>query len=192
MRDTIYTIGHSNLDLGLFLDLLRGHRIEILLDVRSAPYSRRLPHFNREALQAMLQGEALRYVYLGNQLGGRPADLEIHAGGRVQYDRVMRTAAFREGIARAIATAADGRVALMCAEKDPLHCHRMLLVGRALKERGVDVVHILGDGRLESMEQTEGRMFAAAGVSEDDLFETREERLARAYGAWAAALGRRE
>ena len=152
----ILTIGHSNHSLERFLALLAKHRVTAVADVRSAPYSRFRPHFNRDALAAALMAQGIGYAFLGRELGGRPADPDCYQDGRVDYERVARTSGFRDGVARIIGRAARDRTALMCAEKEPLDCHRTLLVARALDDAGVAVVHILADGELEPHEKDDG------------------------------------
>ena len=147
---TVLTIGHSNHALEVFVGLLRQHRVNALADVRSAPYSRYNPQFNREPLAASLKAKGIAYVYLGRELGGRPGNRRCYDDeGRVLYDRVAATEPFRRGLERVVAGAARLRIALMCAEKEPLHCHRTLLVAQELGKLGVGVAHIHADGKLE-------------------------------------------
>ncbi len=173
----VFTIGHSNHSLEAFLALLSRHRITAVGDVRSAPYSRYNPHFSREPLAAALRAERLHYVYLGRELGGRSDDPDCYENGRIRYDRVARTERFGRGLARVTQGAAKHRIALMCAEKDPLNCHRTLLVGQALDAQGVLVKHILADGALETHADAMDRMLKAEGLRpEDDLFRRGEPR----------------
>ena len=154
----VLTIGHSNHTLGFFIELLRRHRVTALADVRSAPYSRFNPEFNRGALADSLKGNGIDYVYLGDALGGRSDDPACYENGRVRYDRVAETASFRHGLDRVADGAADHRIVLLCAEREPLDCHWALLVSRALDERGIEVAHILADGGLESHGETMDRL----------------------------------
>lgn len=148
---TVYTVGHSNQSMERFLDLLRQYKIEVLVDVRSAPYSRYVPHFNQRELQAAITDAGLRYVYLGVELGGRPADESLYdAEGHARYDLIAQTELFRSGIERVLRGAAQYCVALMCSEEDPSECHRRLLVARVLSQQGVDVQHIRGDAHLDA------------------------------------------
>ena len=191
MTDTkVFTIGHSNHSLERFLALLAKHGVTAVADVRSAPYSRFRPHFNRDALAAALMARGIGYAFLGRELGGRPDDPGCYEDGRVQYERVARTSGFRDGVARAIDRAASDRIALMCAEKEPLDCHRTLLVARVLDEAGVSVVHILDDGALEPHERTMDRLMAAFDLNANgDLFRRREELLAHAIGLQTQRVG---
>ena len=179
---TIYTIGHSTHTLERFLELVAEHRIEALADVRSSPFSGRLPHFNRDHLCASALARNVEYVYLGEQLGGRARDEAAYDGdGRVNYSRVANTPDFREGISRLLKGAAMMRVALVCAEKDPIECHRGLLIGRHLKQRGVNVEHILPGGGLEPHREAEQRLQSRFGFDSADLFRTEDELLEEAY-----------
>ena len=154
----IFTIGHSNHSLEDFLALLSKHRVTAVADVRSAPWSRFNAHFNRNEFAAALKTRSIHYVYLGRELGGRPEDPALYDdGGRVRYERVARTSNFRAGVARVVGGAAEYRIALMCAEKEPLDCHRTHLVAQALYADGVEVVHILADGEIECHARTMDR-----------------------------------
>ena len=183
----ILTIGHSNHSLEAFLARLSQHDVTAVADVRSAPYSRFCPHFNRDVLTAALKACGIRYSYLGRELGGRSDDPACYEGGQIQYELVARTSVFREGLARVVGGAATWRVALMCAEKEPLDCHRTLLVARALVAAGVDVVHILADGELETHARTMDRLLAELSPNYD-LFQPREELLARALALQARRI----
>lgn len=177
----ILTIGHSNHTLERFLGLLARHRVTSVADVRSAPYSRFRPHFNRKALEASLDARGIRYAFFGRELGGRPDDPACYERGRVDYERVAATRGFRDGIARVVDASSRYRIALMCAEKEPLDCHRTLLVARALDAAGVAVVHILADGALETHGRTMDRLLAALDLNPDcDLFRRREDLVADA------------
>ena len=193
MTDTILTVGHSNHTREFFLDLLIRHHVTALADVRSAPYSRFNPHFDRERLAGTLKASGIEYVYLGDELGGRSDDRSCYEHGRVRYDRLARTPRFRDGLQRIMRGAEEHRVALMCAEKEPLHCHRTLLVGHELDRRGVDVAHILPDGRLEPHAAAMTRLLAALGLgNDDDLFRghrPRGELVAEAVAVQAKRVG---
>ncbi len=171
----VLTVGHSNHALEAFVALLERHGVTALADVRSAPYSRFNPQFNRKALDASLEAVGIRYVFMGRALGGRPDDPSCYEDGRVRYDRLAKTPLFREGLERIVDGAARQRIALMCAEKEPLDCHRTILVGRSLAERGVAVAHILADGALEPHDETMGRLMDSAGLPRQDLLQSREQ-----------------
>lgn len=173
---TVFTIGHSIHALDAFIALLRRHHVSAVADVRSTPYSRFNPQFNREPLAEALGSEAIRYVFLGDALGGRSDDPACYENGRILYERVAATESFKSGLARVVQGIAKHRIALMCAEKEPLHCHRTLLVARALDARGADVAHIHADGRLEPHGEAMDRLLDIHKLSrEGDLSGTREE-----------------
>ena len=156
---SVFTIGHSNHSLEAFLMLLVRHGIDEVVDVRSAPYSRYAPQFNHDNLEERLETVGLSYTFLGGELGGRPADLSCYdSDGRVLYDRVAETDLFDDGIRRVIRSADEHRIALMCTEKEPLECHRTLLVAKTLVEHDIEVKHILADGRLENHTTTMDRL----------------------------------
>ena len=171
----VLTVGHSNHPLETFVSLLKQHDVATLADVRSAPYSRFNPHFNRKFLDAALQAHGVAYLFLGHALGGRPEDRSCYEKGRVRYDRLARTPLYREGIDRVMERAEVERLALMCAEKEPLDCHRTLLVSRSLAARNVAVAHILADGALEPHDEAMGRLLASVGLPAGDLLHSREE-----------------
>lgn len=185
-QPAVLTVGHSNHPLGRFAALLRQHGVEGVADVRSVPYSRRNPQFSREALQQSLQEAGIEYAYLGRELGGRSDDPACCDGGRVQYRLLAETAAFREGIARLRQLAGLRRFALMCAEREPLECHRTLLVSRVLVDEGWAVSHILADGSTESHAAAMMRLVRLAGLPQEDFFRTRDELIAAAC-AWQEA-----
>ena len=161
---TVWTIGHSNHALDHLLGLLTAHGIEVVVDVRSQPYSRYAPHFGRDALRASVTNVGFEYLFLGKELGGRPADpLLYDEEGHVRYDAVSKSRAFTEGIARLRQGIGRYRVALLCSEDDPIHCHRRLLVGRVLWGEDIHTQHIRGDGRIESEDEVDARERPAGG-----------------------------
>jgi uncharacterized protein (DUF488 family) len=150
---SFFTLGHSNHEVDTWLALVRQHEIEVVVDIRSSPYSKYVPQFDRELMQRSLEKAGIRYLYLGAELGGRPANASYYdASGHVVYGRLCDDAGFKMGIARLETGMERFRVALLCGEEDPAHCHRRLLVGRVLVERGHTMLHIRGDGSLESDE----------------------------------------
>jgi uncharacterized protein (DUF488 family) len=150
---TIYTIGHSRHSAEHFAGLLRAKEIALLVDVRSHPASKWAPHFGKASLMQMLATHAIDYVFLGRELGGRPEGAEFYGpDGSVDYARRMEAADFKAGIARLVELAQRRRTAILCAEEDPGRCHRRLLVAPTLRQSGVTVVHIRGDGRLDAYE----------------------------------------
>lgn len=181
MKAAIYTIGHSNHEITSFIALLRQHGITAIGDVRSHPYSRHVPQYSRELLKAALAAADIAYVFLGKELGARSENPACYKKGRVQYERLAKEATFLKGIDRVIQGSNRYRIALMCAEKDPIECHRALLVARRLFETGFPVNHILADGSLETHEAMESRLLAICKLPEGDMFKSREEFVADAY-----------
>lgn len=145
----LFTIGHSNVSSERIIELLRQHGIEAVIDVRSTPYSRHNPQFNREKIQCMLEAIGIQYVYEGQDLGGRPNDPSCYEDGKVQYRLIMNKRWYQRGIERLIERAKRQRVAIMCSEEDPSLCHRHNLIAQTLLERSITVWHIRSDGRLE-------------------------------------------
>jgi len=176
----IYTIGHSNHSARRLIDLLQGAEIECVADVRSTPFSRRNPQFSQKALTASLKDAGIAYWFLGDALGARPKDPTCYEEGKASYSRIAATPAFRDAIGALIDQSHAKRIALMCAEKEPLECHRTILVGRALVQRGAELLHILADGRIEPHAETEERLLHLA-KEHVDLFADRDAALARAY-----------
>jgi len=156
----IFTIGYGARDIAAFIALLHAHEVAYLLDVRSAPYSRFKPEFSRKTLENALHGAGIRYVYLGNALGGQPDDRDCYdAEGKVLYERVQETAAYRQGIARLQKAQAQGlRVALMCSEGKPELCHRSKLIGESLSKLGLPLLHIDEKDELKSQEEVRDRL----------------------------------
>lgn len=180
----IYTVGHSTHPLEEFLGLLKRHGITAVADVRSQPYSR-IDHFCKDALAAALKAEGVEYVFLGRELGARRDERECYEGDQALYERIASLPAFRDGLVRLERGAEKRVIAIMCAEKEPLDCHRTILVCRHLRGRGLRIRHILADGTVEEHEQTEQRLVKLTGV-ETSLFEqdvTEQELIERAYEA---------
>lgn len=145
----LWTIGHSNHEFGSFVDLLRQECVEYIADVRSYPYSRHAPQFNREDLQAALRAHSIGYLFLGEELGGRPSREEHYdAEGHALYGAMADEPAFAGAIDRLLRGAAKHRIALVCSEGDPHDCHRRLLVGKVLTDNGAELRHLLRDGTI--------------------------------------------
>lgn len=169
-RRVVFTVGHSNHLVEWLEKLLRMHEVTSLVDVRSSPYSRFNPQFNREALAQWLLEAGIAYEFLGRELGGRSEDPADYEQGRIRYDRLAAKPAFKRGLARILRHGPNERLALLCAEKEPLDCHRTLLVAPALAQRGVRVQHILADGMLESHDQAMDRLLEMTGLKQANLF----------------------
>jgi uncharacterized protein (DUF488 family) len=178
---SVYTIGHSNHTAERFTELLAEHEITALADVRSHPHSRFNPQFNREGFAAYLRKQHIAYVFLGRELGARSDDPSCYVDGKVNYDLLARTPLFQQGLDRIAQGASEYRVALMCAEKDPLTCHRAILVARHLASRHFDVTHILEDGSLEGHEQSLARLLQELNLDQSELFLGHEDLISKAY-----------
>ena len=181
MKSALFTIGHSSHDMSVFVGLLRQHGVTAVVDVRSHPYSRYVPQFSREALKASLANSDIAYVFLGKELGARSDNPACYIRGKVQYDRLAKEPSFAEGLNRVIQGMERYIIALMCAEKDPLDCHRALLVARKIFEKGIEVSHIHANGFLESHQAMESRLLVLWKLPEGDMFKSREEFVSEAY-----------
>jgi uncharacterized protein (DUF488 family) len=184
----LLTIGHSNLAADRFMALLTSAGVTAVADVRSVPFSRWCPWFSGKALAQRLAGEGIAYLALGDSLGGRPRDPKLYRSGVADYEAMAARPEFVAGVKRVVDEIARHRVCLLCAEREPLDCHRCLLVGRALAERGLTLGHVRADGTIEPHAATEDRLLTLAG---DDLFRDRAERLAHAYRRRAQAVAAR-
>jgi uncharacterized protein (DUF488 family) len=185
-RPTVWTIGHSNHPEARFLELLRQHGIELVADVRSSPFSRYASHCNKGVIESALRAGAIRYVFLGNLLGGRAeGEQSYDLQEAVRYERMAESDRFRRGIERLVQEVPTQRVAVMCGEEDPTHCHRRLLIGRVLVQRGVSVVHVRGDGRLQTEEEVADAEWFARTKGQRTLFDLEEA------DAWRATRDRR-
>jgi len=181
MTYPVYTIGHSTHSIKKLIALLKQHGITAVCDVRSQPYSQINPQFNRETLKQVLRSEGIIYVFLGKELGARTHDKTCYRNGRVQYDLLAQTDLFRYGLERIKNGTLSYRVALLCAEKDPLQCHRAILVSRHLIKLGIHVQHILSDGQLEGHEQTLQRLMDNLKLRQLNMFRSFDDIIAEAY-----------
>lgn len=179
----IYTIGYSDNSIEGFIGLLKQHRINAVADVRSEPYSRFYPHFNKDTLASSLENENITYVFLGKELGARPHDPACYEKGQVDFGRLSEKAEFKSGLERILKGSEKYRIAIMCAEKEPLDCHRTILICHNLKRLGVEIKHILSDGTLENHQNAELRLLKLTKC-ERSLFDQNvddNERLEQAY-----------
>jgi uncharacterized protein (DUF488 family) len=181
-KDVIFTIGHSTHPQDRFIDLLRVNGITALCDVRSKPFSSRNSQFNREALEEALPLSGIQYRFLGKELGARSDNPQCYVNGKIQYDLLANTEQFRYGLKRVLVGIRQVfRIALMCAEKEPLECHRSILVARHLDLMGIEVNHIHRSGQLESHSAAMTRLVRMLFLMEDDMFLTPEELVEKAY-----------
>lgn len=177
----LFTIGHSNHPIEAFIQLLHRHGVTAVGDVRSQPYSRYVPQYSRESLKAALTRAGIAYVFLGKELGARSENPACYKQGKVQYDCLARQPQFAEGVRRVIEGMQRYSIALMCSEKDPLECHRTLLVARKLHEAGIEIAHIHPDGSLEDHRTLESRLLGVCKLPEGDMFKPRDEFVSEAY-----------
>jgi uncharacterized protein (DUF488 family) len=177
----LFTIGHSNIPIDRFVALLQQAGVNAVADVRSVPASRRFPWFSKTNLAKRLAGDGINYTPMGDMLGGRPRDARLYCDDIADYEAMAKEPDYLHGLARLTAEAMRSRVCLMCAEREPLECHRCLLVARSLGERGLAVGHILYDGAIEAQAETERRLLALTGEDCGLFTPGQRERLAAAY-----------
>jgi uncharacterized protein (DUF488 family) len=188
----VLSIGHSNIPAERFVAMLQDGGAGSVADVRSVPLSRHFPWFSKNKLSARLASVGISYVAMGDHLGGRPRDTSLYRDGVADYDAMALQAYFRVGLDRVEDAAARSRVCLMCAERDPLDCHRFLLVARGLAERGLALGHILHDGTIEAHAATEARLLASDGEDCDLFAAGQSGRLAAAYRRRAQRVAYRQ
>lgn len=199
-----YSIGHSNIPAERFVAMLRAAGANAIADVRSTPASRFCPWFSAKNLAPLLAREEMIYLPYGAALGGRPLSPELYCDGVADYEAMARQPDFQAGLERLVADAArcraKRRICLMCVEREPLDCHRCLLVARALAARGFAIGYILYDGTIEPHAATERRLLEleSDGIDPLDLFATGDllttglgERMAAAYRRRARAVAYR-
>jgi uncharacterized protein (DUF488 family) len=192
-RFDLFTIGHSSVAAARFVTLLKEARVQAVADVRSVPFSRRYPWFSQRNLAPLLAQSAIGYAAMGDVLGGRPRDDRLYHDGVADYDAMAARPDFRAAIERLAAESRHEAICLMCAEREPLDCHRCLLVARSLAERGVAIGHILHDGVIEPHEAVEQRLIGLYDDGTRDLFAAgQRERLAAAYRRRARAIAFRQ
>lgn len=177
----VLTVGHSTHAMEHFMLLLRQNDVTAVADVRSTPFSRHNPQFNQGTLQSHLKQGQIAYVYMGWELGARSDDPSHYNDGRVVYDRLARSARFQDGIGRVLRGAQHHRVALMCSEKDPLTCHRTILVARELVDKGVEVGHVMPDGTVQTHAEVMDRLMRNLGIDTEDFFATYTDLCSHAY-----------
>jgi len=156
----LFTIGHSNHPLDHFLELLLAHQVSAIADVRSIPYSKYSPQFNKDVIEAALRNANIDYMFLGRELGASRSEDSCYIDGRAKYDRIARLPTFQSGLERVLQEVEHYRVALMCSESDPITCHRTILVCRELKRTcpDLEITHILADGTKEQQDISEERL----------------------------------
>lgn len=188
----LYTVGHSVHSMDHFIKILKMNRIDAVADVRSSPYSKFTPQFNRDQLKKCLKDHGMRYVFLGAELGARRDEPECYENNKVIYEKVAELPSFKSGITRLREGTVKMRVAIMCAEKDPLTCHRTVLVAHFSREFFSDTQHILEDGTIESRSEADLRLLREYKLDKEDFFSPYEERLAIAYSKRAEKIAYEE
>ena len=177
----LMTIGHSTLQLDELVEMLRRHGVTAIADVRSHPYSQRLPQFNRGVLASALEASGISYVFLGKELGGRSSDPSHYVNGKIAYAHVAKSRSFADGISRLLNGLRLYSIALLCAEKEPLSCHRTILICRNLRRHDIDIAHILADGSVETHSAAEQRLVQLWNLDQPSMFSSSEDLLERAY-----------
>jgi uncharacterized protein (DUF488 family) len=190
MTHRLFTIGHSAAQLSVFLAVLRQREVNLLIDVRSRPQSSRFPHFDQAELEEALRMTGFRYLFLGEELGGRPDDPKAYGSdGIVDYNKWRTSRAFQAGLERVLKESADYDLALMCAEEDPLNCHRFLMICPELIPLGFAPLHIRKGGIIETQREAEDRLLRLqhlGAAAEGSLFVSdRESALQSAFIAQA-------
>lgn len=180
MKRELFTIGHSTHTVEYFIGLLKRHSITAVCDVRSHPYSKYNPQFNREKLREELKKNDITYVFLGKELGARSENPECYIDGRVQYNYLVDEPLFQQGINRLRQGMKQYSIALMCAEKDPLTCHRTILVCREMRSYAEQIKHILADGEIETDSEAENRLLKTLRIV-PDMFKNKNECIEEAY-----------
>jgi uncharacterized protein (DUF488 family) len=187
----LLSIGHSNIPAARFIAMLRGAGAQAVADVRSVPVSRFCPWFSAKNLAPLLARGGIDYLAYGDALGGRPRDAKLYRDGIADYEAMAQQPKFEAALARLAADAGQRCICLMCSEREPLECHRCLLVARALAERNLTVGHILFNGIVEPHTATEHRLLALDGGGDDLFAPGQHERLTAAYRRRARAVGYR-
>lgn len=180
MNNELFTVGHSTHTVKCFVDLLKQHSINAVCDVRSHPYSKYNPQFNREALRDELRNNEIDYVFLGKELGARSENPDCYIDGKAQYNYLVDEPLFQHGISRLKQGMKKYTIALMCAEKDPITCHRMVLVCREMRSIAQQIKHILSDGTIETNEEAENRLLSNLRIV-PDMFKNKIECIEDAY-----------
>jgi uncharacterized protein (DUF488 family) len=173
MINTLFTIGYSGRSIDDFIDLLKQHKITALCDVRTTPYSARNQQFNQEPLKKALKSHNIEYVFLGAELGARPRDLSCYVKGKAVYQKIANSTLFRNGLERIkLGMQKNYALALMCAEKDPIKCHRSILVCRNIRDWQIEIRHIIDHETTETQIDLEKRLIAQLKLYPDMFKDT--------------------
>jgi uncharacterized protein (DUF488 family) len=186
----LYTIGHSNRSIDEFVALLHQHHVACIADVRSQPTSARFPYFNADPLRSRLRAEDIDYKFWGDELGARRQEPDCYEQGQAKYSLIAKAFAFQQGLDQLRLELERHPIALMCAEKDPLSCHRTILVCRQLRGE-FEIEHIIDNDAIETQAKAEARLLDMLGLPTRDLFRGEEEMLSDAYDAQAEKIAYR-
>ena len=181
----LFTIGYSSYEFESFLKVLQQLHISAVVDVRSSPYSQFKPDFNKELLRTALRKHNIEYVFLGDYCGARVKDRSCYRNGKVDFNIVATTDNFQAGIFRIKSGAKKYTLALMCAEKDPITCHRFVLICKNLLDENFNIIHILDNGKSENQNESELRLLKLHKLNHPELFRTAIQRLDDAYNRQA-------
>ena len=181
MINNLFTIGYASFSITEFINALKSHGINALVDVRSAPYSKYKPDFKKDNINKVLMDNNISYIFLGKYVGARVEDPECYIDGKLNFGLLKKTKNYQAGIDRILNGMRDYRIALMCAEKDPVNCHRTFLTCRTLRSYPVKILHILEDGSLEDQTVTEVRLLKLHDLDQEDIFRTAKERVDEVY-----------
>ena len=181
-KTIIYTVGYSKFEIADFIDTLKRFQISAVADVRSVPFSKFKPDFNKEVLKSELNKHGIKYVFLGDFCGARIDDKSCYIEGKVDFSLVAKTKKFQEGLTRILQGSKEYNIVIMCAEKDPITCHRTILVSRELSKKGMEIKHIYPDNTTELHNDLEYRLMKMFGLHQLDItMRSQEERLNEAY-----------
>jgi len=172
MKNELYTIGYASFSIGNFIDTLKKYEVTAVADVRSAPYSKFKPEFKKDNLNKALNDNSISYIFLGKLIGARVEDLSCYIDGKLKYSLLIKSDNFKTGISSILNGMKNYRIALMCAEKDPINCHRTFLVCRTLRSSPVRILHILDDGSLEEHSVTEKRLLSLHNLDQPDILRS--------------------
>ncbi len=175
MGNILYTIGHSNHKAVEFLQRLKYYSITAVVDVRSSPFSRMNPQYNQNTLSTFLNENGIAYVFLGKELGARPEDPNCYIKDKVSFERLSASPTFKIGIDRIIKGLETYNIAIMCSEKEPLICHRSILISQYLAKLGVCILHIIANDQTESHEEATQRLLDELGMQSNELFRSQDE-----------------
>ncbi len=181
MINKLFTIGYASFSIKDFVSTLQQHKINALVDVRSAPYSKYKPEFKKDSLNKLLVDNNISYIFSGKYVGARVEDPTCYIDGKLNYGLLKKTRNYQTGINRILNGMKDCRIALMCAEKDPANCHRTFLICRTLQSYPIMILHILEDGSLEEHSDTERRLLKLHGLDQEDIFRSETERFEEVY-----------